>query len=140
MWRSAVEIALVQALLTAAGASLLLGAGFGLAAVPALAALALLFGAWGWAHRVGSARGHLQRQPLRRIGARVGALATVAGAVTYALVAALPDQVDLPWSMVPVVAALLGAGGGMAAAGLTLCGLDMARTTTARASQQSDQY
>lgn len=89
--------------------------------VPGLV-LALLFGAWSWAVRVGRDRAQLDRDGVRAVSWRTGAgWGAMAALIHVALAAELP----LPARI--AVAVALGLGAGAAATILTLCGLDMGR-------------
>lgn len=126
-WRAALTVSAIQLVVAGAGLGLCLAtpAGLGLA-MPWLGASVLL-GAWGWAVRVGRVHGLLSRAWVQRIAARVGLVAGAGTGLAYLGIGSLPGQVALPVGGLLAVSVALGIGGGAAAAGLTLCGLDLGR-------------
>lgn len=104
----------------------------GLAFAAPVAALALLFGAYFWALRVGRAEDWLGRLAVRALAWRVGLVVGAGVGATYLAVGLVPGQLDLPWYGLLPISAILAAAGAATGAALTLCGLDLGRPAEGR--------
>ncbi len=119
--QGAVAVAGRQGLAASVGLVVVAASPLGLGwAVPVVAG-ACSFGAFTWALRQGEG---LERSHVRAVAVRAGALWSGLVAVAYLVVALQPGQLALPIAGVLVAAAVLAALGGLAAAALSLCGID----------------
>ena len=121
-WFEAGELFAVQAGLLAVGLLLAVATPLGFGFAVPMTVLALLFGAWGWAMRIGRPRARLEREVVKALSWRVGVVWGGIAALAHALVAT-----ELPLFGRVVVPLALGSGAAFAALVMTLCGLDLGR-------------
>lgn len=113
-----------QAFLLAAGLVSMLALPIGFSVVLLVAVGALVGGAWWWAVQLAEP---VARVDVRRLAVAVGGRWGLGVGGIYLGVGCQPGQLDLPMQVLLVVSVAIGAMGGVAAAGLTLCGVDAGR-------------
>lgn len=114
------------ALLSAGLASMLL-LPMGLSVGVLVVAGSWVVGAWWWAVQLPEP---LPRPVVRQVALSVGVGWGLVVAVGYLALALQPGQLELPYSVLAFVTVAIGTMGGLAAVGLSLCGMDAGRAVT----------
>jgi hypothetical protein len=84
-------------------------------------------GAWWWAVQLSEP---VPRAVVRQVSVSVGAGWGLFVALAYLGLGIQPGQLELPYPVLGLATAALGLMGGLAAAGLTLCGMDAGRAVS----------